>query len=39
MSTEVNKAVVRRFMEESSGEGKPELVDELLDPDFVRYDP
>ena len=39
MSTEVNKAVVRRFMEESFGEGKPELVDELLDPDFVRYDP
>jgi predicted ester cyclase len=39
MSTEENKAVVRRFMEGSFGEGKPELVDELLDPDFVRYDP
>ena len=39
MSTEVNKAMVRRFMEESFGGGKPELVDELLNPDFVRYDP
>ena len=34
-----NKAIVRRFMEESFGRGKPELVDELLDSDFVRYDP
>jgi steroid delta-isomerase-like uncharacterized protein len=39
MSAEVNKEKVRRFMEESFGGGKPELVDELLDPDFVRYDP
>ncbi len=39
MSTEETKATVRRFMEESFGGGKPELVDELLDPDFVRYDP
>src|SRR3712207_5267296 len=39
MSAEENKAVVRRFMEESFGGGKPELVDDLLDPDFVRYDP
>jgi predicted ester cyclase len=39
MSAEDNKAVVRRFMEESFGGGKPELVDDLLDPDFVRYDP
>jgi steroid delta-isomerase-like uncharacterized protein len=38
-TTEENKATVRRFMEESFGGGKPELVDELLDPDFVRYDP
>ena len=36
---EENKAIVRRLMEESFGGGKPELVDELLDPDFVRYDP
>jgi SnoaL-like polyketide cyclase len=39
MSTEENKALVRRLMEESFGGGKPELVDDLLDPDFVRYDP
>jgi steroid delta-isomerase-like uncharacterized protein len=36
---EENKAIVRRFMEEAFGGGKPELVDELLDSDFVRYDP
>jgi predicted ester cyclase len=39
LSAEENKATARRFMEESFGEGKPELVDELLAPDFVRYDP
>ncbi len=39
MSMEANKAIVRRFMEEAFGGGKPELVGELLDPDFVRYDP
>src|SRR3712207_9463735 len=39
MAAEENKEKVRRFMEKSFGEGKPELVDELLDPDFVRYDP
>ncbi len=40
MSAEENKEKVRRLMEESLGEGKPELVDELLDSaDFVRYDP
>ena len=39
MSVEENKATVRRFMEESFGEGKPELVHELLDSGFVRYDP
>jgi predicted ester cyclase len=39
MSAEENKEKVRRFMEESFGGGKPELVDELLDSDFVRYDP
>src|SRR3712207_749201 len=36
---EENKARVRRLMEESLGGGKPELVDNLLDPDFVHYDP
>src|SRR3712207_5896891 len=36
---EENKEKVRRLMEESLGGGKPELVDELLVADFVRYDP
>ncbi len=39
MSVEENKALVRHFMEEAFGQGKPELVDDLLDPNFVRYDP
>jgi len=39
MTAEVNKEKARRLVEESLGEGKPELVDELLDSDFVRYDP
>jgi steroid delta-isomerase-like uncharacterized protein len=39
MYAEENKEKVRRLMEESLGGGKPELVDELLDADFVRYDP
>jgi predicted ester cyclase len=39
VSAEENKEKVRRFMEESFGGGKPELVDDLLDPNFVRYDP
>jgi steroid delta-isomerase-like uncharacterized protein len=34
-----NKKKAHRFMEEAFGQGKPELVDDLLDPDFVRYDP
>jgi predicted ester cyclase len=39
VSAEENKKKARRFMEEAFGQGKPELVDDLLDPDFVRYDP
>ena len=39
MSAEENKGKAHRFMEEAFGQGKPELVDDLLDPDFVRYDP
>ena len=39
MSAEENKKKARRFMEEAFGQGKPELLDDLLDPDFVRYDP
>ena len=39
MTAEENKAKVRRLMEESFGQGKPKLVDELLDPSFVHYEP
>ena len=39
MSAEENKKKVRRFMEEAFGQDKPELLEDLLDPDFVRYDP
>ena len=39
MSAEENKKKVRRFMEEAFGHDKPELLEDLLDPDFVRYDP
>jgi predicted ester cyclase len=39
MSAEENKAKVRLLLEEAFGEGKPELVDDLLAPDFVCYDP
>jgi len=35
----VNKAAVRRLYEEAFAQGKPEVVDEVLDPDFVCYDP
>ncbi len=39
MSTQENKTIVRRFLEESLGGVKPELVDDLLAPGFIRYDP
>ena len=39
MSAEENKEKVRRFMEEAFGQDKPELLEDLLDPNFVRYDP
>jgi steroid delta-isomerase-like uncharacterized protein len=39
MSAEENKANARRFLEEGFGQGKTELVDELLHSDFVCYDP
>ena len=39
MSTQDNKTIVRRFLEESLGGVKPELVDDLLAPGFIRYDP
>ena len=35
----MNKAAVRRLYEEAFAQGKPEVVDEVLDPDFVCYDP
>jgi predicted ester cyclase len=37
--SEENKATVRRFLEEAFGQGKTELVDEVLRSDFVCYDP
>jgi steroid delta-isomerase-like uncharacterized protein len=37
--SEENKERVRRFLEEGFGQGKTELVDELLRSDFVCYDP
>ncbi|HEY6751334.1 MAG TPA: ester cyclase [Rubrobacteraceae bacterium] len=38
MSAQENKKKARRFMEEAFGQGKPELLEDLLDSDFVRYD-
>jgi len=35
----VNKAVVRRLYEEAFAQGKTEVLDEVLDPNFVCYDP
>src|SRR5215218_6448604 len=37
--SEENKEKMRRVMEEAFGQGRSELVDELLDPDFVCHDP
>jgi predicted ester cyclase len=39
MSAEENKKRVRRLYEEAYGEGKVQVVDEVLHPDFVCYDP
>jgi steroid delta-isomerase-like uncharacterized protein len=39
VSAQENKQKVRRFMEEAFGQDKPELLEDLLAPDFVRYDP
>jgi steroid delta-isomerase-like uncharacterized protein len=39
MSTEENKARVRRLMEAAYNQGKLEPLDEVLDPEFVCYDP
>jgi predicted ester cyclase len=37
--SEENKEKARRMLEEAFGQGKLELVEEILDPDFVCYDP
>jgi predicted ester cyclase len=39
MSTEQNKALVRRIFEEGLNQNKPGVFDELLAPNFVIYDP
>ncbi len=39
MSAEENKEKARRLYEEAFGQGKPEVLDELVDPDFVCWDP
>ncbi|HLL50756.1 MAG TPA: ester cyclase [Thermomicrobiales bacterium] len=39
MSTEGNKAIVRRFLEGIFSQGNPDVVDELAAPDFVVHDP
>jgi steroid delta-isomerase-like uncharacterized protein len=36
---EENKEKARRLYEEAFGQGKTEVVDEVLDPDFVCHDP
>ena len=37
--SEQNKATVRRVLEEAFGQGKTEVVDEVLHSEFVCYDP
>jgi predicted ester cyclase len=39
MSAQENKEKARRFLEEGFGQGKLEVVNEVLDGDFVCYDP
>jgi predicted ester cyclase len=39
LSAEENKANTRRLLEEAFGKGKVEVVDEVLDPNFVCWDP
>jgi steroid delta-isomerase-like uncharacterized protein len=39
MSAQENKEKARRMLEEAFGQGKVELVDEVLDSDFVCWDP
>ena len=37
--SDANKEKARRLVEEAFGQGKVELVEDILDPDFVCYDP
>jgi steroid delta-isomerase-like uncharacterized protein len=37
--SEANKEKARRLLEEAFGQGKTEIVQEILHPDFVCYDP
>lgn len=37
--SEANKENARRVLEEAFGQGRLEIIDEVLDPDFVCYDP
>src|SRR5215831_10472625 len=39
MSTEQNKALIRRLFEEGINQSKPGVFDEVLAPNFVIYDP
>ena len=39
MSVEDNKAIVRRWSEELWSQGKLEVADEIVAPDYVRHDP
>ena len=39
MSAQENKEKARRLMEEAFGQGNLEVVEEVLDPNFVCYDP
>ena len=39
MSAEENKALARRLFEEGFSQGNVDVVDEVLDPNFVCYDP
>ena len=37
MSTEENKAIVRRYLEESWNRGNVGIIDELMAPNYARY--
>ena len=37
-SVEQNKEIVRRWNEEVLGQGKLELIDEVIHPDYINYD-